>query len=81
VPTKWWRDPLGIPPRAAKARERPLVPWEVTAYRLWLAAGPVALAGISIALGNPGGVVLALLPPFQVFLMPDHQRKQVLGRK
>lgn len=74
-------EPSGLPPRVAEARERALAPWEVNAYRVWFTLGPIALAGVSVALGNPGGAVMALMPPLQLFLMPQHQRNQVLGRR
>lgn len=81
VPKPWWKDAAGLPPFMKKNRQRHLRGWEVIVARLFIGLGPVAVLIFSFTTDRSSLALLAALPVFQFFLMPDHQRAQVLGRQ
>lgn len=81
VQKKWWLDPFGLPPAVARQRQRVLKEWEVVLFRVFFVVFPLFVAAVAVATSNIGMTLLGLQPIFQFFVMPDHQRDQVLGRK
>ncbi len=80
-PKPWWRRLDGLPPSVERRRALPL-----TGVQVWLARASLLLAPlltiVMVVAGTPWFIVVPLVPVqlFSLWSMPEHQRRQVLGR-